>query len=193
MRTVSEVGRQVTLVLRDTNSRAPPGGTFGADASAAATSDGIWGASDVVVARIPVNESLPGGYACPCAQGACTDSPTCHEDAQCGSGPCCVDEACADGGFEYYYVEFSRSPVPGDYPGPPASGVTVRLAGRLKDCASTRLVPTHAEGGVPKYVLDRADPAGKLPGSWFEDPLRRVVVRVDGMGSDWAQVSVLRY
>jgi hypothetical protein len=194
MRTVSEVGRQVTLVLRDANARAPPGGAFApGNPAAAAAAEGAWGPGDVLVARVPVNASLPGGYACPCTQGSCAGVTTCHEDAQCGGGPCCVDEACADGGFEYYYIEFARAPVPGDFAGPPSTGVAVRLAGKLKDCESTRLVATHAEGGVPKYVLDRADPAGKLPGSWFEDPLRRVVVRVDGMGTDWAQVSILRY
>lgn len=186
MRTVTEAGRQVTLLLRDGNRPAPdpPGAPW-------------WGASDVVVARIPVNASLPGAFICPCAEGACAaDAGACAAEAQCAAGPCCRDEACADGGFGYYYVEYSKGPVPGDY-GAAASaafaGVSVRLAGELRDCASTRAVATHAAANAPRYALDAPDPAGKLPGSRFDDPLRRVTVRLDATGQDWAQVSILRY
>lgn len=190
MRTINEVGKQVTLVLRDSNQ--PP-----STANGDSNSNQDWSSHDILLARIPIDSKQPGGYICPCANGnRAANAGNCQWDAQCADGPCCTDPACADGGFEFYYVEFERSPVPGDYPsygGLDLTGVTIRLGGGLHDCMSTRLVVTHVIGGVTNYVMNRPDPQGKLAGSWFEDPVRRVIIRLDGMGGDWAQVSILRY
>jgi len=188
--TVKQVGQAVTVVLRDINSKAAPAAAGGSNASRV---DAWWSGPDVLAARIPIESKLPGGYICPCSQGGSCTAGSCDRDEQCIAGPCCTDAACADGGFSHYYVEFTRSQVTsGDYGGD-AMGVTIRMAGDLKECMSTRLVPTHVVDGNAWYMLDRADPSGKLPGSFFEDTVRRVVVRLDGMGADWAQVSILRY
>ncbi|KAI8472667.1 MAG: hypothetical protein J3K34DRAFT_204238 [Monoraphidium minutum] len=183
MQTVTETGRQASYVLRDTN--APP--------PAAPGGEPRWAKSDVLLLRVAIDASLPAAHACPCPHGACGAAAACQRDDQCGGGPCCIDPECADGGFEFYYVEFSRSPVPRDYGGGGLSGVTIRAAGGLRNCASTRLVPTHAVYGSAQYALSTPDPLGRLPGSMFEDSVRRVAVRLDGMGPDWAQVSVLKY
>jgi hypothetical protein len=183
MQTVQARNKQATFVLRDTNA-APPLGPDGKPARPK---------GDVLLVRIAIDAALPAAYACPCGSGACDGAAGCLRDDQCAAGPCCIDSGCADGGFQFYYAEFSRFPVAGDYGGPDLSGVAIRAGGALRDCESTRLVPTHTVNGAAQYALTQPDPAGKLPGSWFEDTVRRVIVRLDGMGTDWAQISVLRY
>lgn len=182
MQTAPAVGRQATYALRDTNAPPPRGRNGGA---------ARWADSDVLLVRVPLDATVPAAYVCPCTTAGCGSS--CSDDAQCTAGPCCTDAACADTNLGFYYVEFSRFPVPGDYGTAATSGISIRMAGGLRACASTRLVATHLVNGLPRYALDSPDPAGKLPGSYFEDPVRRVIVRLDGMGPDWAQVSVLRY
>jgi hypothetical protein len=183
VRTVNETNRQVTVVLREFNSKSAP---------ASGAPDGWWASPDVLTARVPIDAAVPAGYSCPCVAGACAEA-SCLRDDQCTAGPCCTDAGCADGGFGYYYIEYTRSQVTsGDYGGD-MMGVTIRFAGDVKECMSTRLVPTHVVGGTARYMLDTADPKGKAVGSYFEDTVRRVVVRLDGLGPDWAQVSILKY